>query len=138
MILRKSVDEDAEYVLHRHTIPSFIPIQGLCEEFLGRGVQGLEQFALTIHRHLILLSNRTAVVSRLESLRGVEEVKADKAVRLVEVVAAKWTARIVLLDDGERCVVLDNNNKRLKEVENRILGDTNVETGFVERFSQVL
>lgn len=138
MILRKSVDEDAEYVLHRHTIPSFIPLQGLCDEFLGRGVQGLEQFALTVHRHLILLSNRTAVVSRLKSLRGVEEVKADEAVRLVEVVTAKWTARIVLLDDGERCVVLDDNNKRLKEVENRILGDTNVETGFVERFSQVL
>lgn len=98
----------------------------------------MEQFALTVHRHLILLSNRTAVVSRLKSLRGVEEVKADEAVRLVEVVTAKWTAKIVVLDDGERCVVLDDNNKRLKEVENRILGDTNVETGFVERFSQVL
>jgi len=138
VILRKSIDEDAEYVLHRHTIPSFIPLEGLCEEFLGHGVQGLQQFALTLHRHLILLSSRTAVVSRLKSLPGVQEVKADEAVRLVEVVTSKWTAKIVLLDNGERCVVLDHNNKRLKDVEKQLLGDSSVEAGFVERFSRVL
>lgn len=138
MILRKSVEEDAEYVLHRHTVPSFIPLQGLCDEFLGRGVSGLEQFAMTLHRHLILLSNRTAVVSRLKSLRRVEDVKADDAVRLIELVTSRWTAKIVLLDKGERCVVVDNNNKRLKDVEKRILGDNDTETDVVERIAQVL
>ena len=138
IILRKSVEEDREYVLHRHTIPSFIPLQGLCEEFLGHGVTGLEQFALTVHRHLILLSERTAIVSRLKSLRGVEEVKADEAVRLVELVTSKWTAKIVLMDKGERCVVIDENNIRLKELENRILRDGDMKTDVVERISQVL
>ena len=138
MILRKSLEEDAEYVLHRHTIPSFIPLQGLCDEFLGRGVSGLEQFALTLHQHLILLSNRTAVVSRLKLLQRVEEVKADEAVRLIELVTSRWTAKIVLLDKGERCVVVDSNNKRLRHVEKRILGDNNTETDVVERIAQVL
>ena len=138
MILQKSVEEDAEYVLHRHTVPSFIPLQGLCDEFLGRGVSGLEQFAMTLHRHLILLSNRTAVVSRLKSLRRVEDVKADDAVRLIELVTSRWTTKMVLLDKGERCVVVDNNNKRLKDVEKRILGDNDTETDVVERIAQVL
>jgi hypothetical protein len=131
------MEEDEEWILHRHTIPSFIPLQGLCDEFLGQGVTGLEQFALTLHRHLILLSNRTAVVSRLKALSDVEELKADEAVRLVELVTAEWTAKIVFLDKGERCVVLDNHsNKRLKEVEKRILGDA--ENDIVDRIAQIL
>ena len=138
VILKKSFDENEQYVLHRHTIPSFIPIVGLCEEFLVRGVSGLEQFALTLHRHLILLSNRTAVVTRLKTLKRVEEVKADEAVRLVELVTSKWTAKIVLLDKGERCVVVNNNNERLQEVEKAILGTGDMETDLVERIANAL
>jgi hypothetical protein len=136
VILKKSFDENEQYVLHRHTVPSFIPIVDLCEEFLVRGVSGLEQFALTLHRHLILLSNRTALVSRLKTLKRVEEVKADEAVRLVELVTSKWNAKIVLLDKGERCVVVNNNKERLQEVEKAILGD--METDLVERIANAV
>ena len=138
VILKKSFDETEQYLLHRHTIPSFIPVVGLCEEFLGRGVTGLEQFASTLHRHLILLSNRTAVVNRLKTLKRIEEVKADEAVRLVELVTSKWTAKIVLLDKGERCVVVNNNNERLQEVEEAILGTDDIETNLVERIASAL
>ena len=138
IILKKSFDETEQYLLHRHTIPSFIPVLGLCEEFLGRGVAGLEQFALTLHRHLIMLSNRTAVVTRLKTLKRIEEVKADEAVRLVELVTSKWTAKIVLLDKGERCVVVNNNNQRLQEVEEAILGTDDIETNLVERIASAL
>jgi len=139
VILKKSYVEDEEYVLHRHTIPSFIPLQGLCDEFLGHGVAGLEQFALALHRHLILLSNRTAIVTRLKSLRGIEEVKADEAVRLVELITRKWTAKIVLQDKGERCVVINNNNKRLPEVEKAILDTTtDKDMDLVERIANIL
>jgi hypothetical protein len=138
IILKKSFDENEQYVLHRHTIPSFIPIVGLCEEFLVRGVSGLEQFALTLHRHLILLSNRTAVVTRLRTLKRVEEVKADEAVRLVELVTSKWTAKIVLQDNSQRCVVVNNNNERLQEVEKAILGTSDMETDLVERIANAL
>ena len=138
IILKKSFDENEQYLLHRHTIPSFIPVLGLCEEFLGRGVAGLEQFALTLHRHLIMLSNRTAVVTRLKTLKRIEEVKADEAVRLVELVTSKWTAKIVLLDKGERCVVVNNNNERLQEVEEAILGTDDIETNLVERIASAL
>jgi len=138
IILKKSFDENEQYLLHRHTIPSFIPVLGLCEEFLGRGVAGLEQFALTLHRHLIMLSNRTAVVTRLKTLKRIEEVKADEAVRLVELVTSKWTAKIVLLDKGERCVVVNNNNQRLQEVEEAILGTDDIETNLVERIASAL
>lgn len=138
VILKKSFDEDAQYILHRHTIPSFIPLVGLCEEFLGRGVAGLEQFALTLHRHLILLSNRTAIVTQLKALKGVEEVKADEAVRLVEIVTSNWTAKVVLLDKGERCVVVNNNNERLQDVEKSILSAGDTEKELVERIARAL
>ena len=138
VILKKSFDENAQYVLHRHTIPSFIPLAGLCEEFLVHGGSGLEQFALSLHRHLILLSNRTAIVTRLKTLEGIEEVKADEAVRLVELVTSKWTAKIVLLDKGERCVVVNNNNERLQDVEKAILGTGDTETDLVERIANAL
>jgi Cenp-O kinetochore centromere component len=138
VILKKSFDEDSEYVLHRHTIPSFIPLTGICEEFLGRGGAGLEQFALSLHRHLILLSNRMAIVTRLKTLRGIEEVKADEAVRLVELVTPVWTAKIVLLDKGERCVVINNNSERVQDVEKAILSTSDSETDFVDRIANVL
>lgn len=138
VILTKSFDEDAEYVLHRHTIPSFIPLTGLCEEFLGHEGAGLEQFAVSLHRHLILLSNRTAIVTRLKTLGGIEEVKSDEAVRLVELVTPEWTAKIVLLDKGERCVVINNNSERLQDVEKAILGTSNSETDLVERIANAL
>lgn len=138
VILKKSFDENTQYVLHRHTIPSFIPIVELCEEFLVQGVSGLEQFASTLHRHLILLSNRTAVVSQLKTLKRVEEVKADEAVRLVELVTSKWTAKIVLMDKGEQCVVVNNNNERLQDVENSILGTGDTEANLVERIANSL
>ena len=138
VILKKSFDEDAEYVLHRHTIPSFIPIAELCEEYLGHEVSGLEQFALSLHRHLIMLSKRTATVNRLMGLKGIEEVNADEAVRLVEVVTAKWTAKMVLLDNGERCVVLNNNSERLQDVEKTILGTGDTETDIVDRIASTL
>jgi hypothetical protein len=138
VILKKSFDENAQYVLHRHTIPSFIPIVELCEEFLVRGVSGLEQFALALHRHLVLLSNRTAVVTGLRTLKRVEEVKADEAIRLVELVTPKWTAKIVLLDKGERCVVVNNNNERLQEVEEAILGKGDTESDLVVRIANSL
>ena len=138
VILKKSSDENDEYVLHRHTIPSFIPLVALCEEYLGRGVAGLEQFALTLHRHLIMLSNRIAVVTRLKTQKGIEEVKADEAVRLVELVTSKWIAKIVLTDKGERCVVINKNNERLQDVEETILGRGDTVTDLVERVSKVL
>src|SRR5436305_12805442 len=105
VILKKSYVEHEEYVLHRHTIPSFIPLQADCDEFLSHGIGGLGQFTLSLHRYLILLSNRTAIVTRLKLLKGIQEVKADEAVRLVELTTRKWTAKIVLQDKGERCVV---------------------------------
>jgi hypothetical protein len=123
-------------VVHRHTIPSFIPLVALSEEHLAKGVAGLERFALEIHRHLILLSNRTAIVTRLRQLEVVEEIKADEAVRLIEVVTDAWTAKIMLLDKGERCVVVNTENERLKDVEESILRDT--ENDLVERISNVL
>jgi len=138
VILKKSFDGEEQYVLHRHTIPSFIPVSGLCEEFLSHGVGGLEQFALTLHRHLILLSNRTAIVTRLRKLKGIEEIKADEAVRLVELVTSKWTARIVLQDVGERCVVLNPSNQRLKDVETQILGTQSINTDLAERIAKLL
>jgi Cenp-O kinetochore centromere component len=138
VILRKSSEDDSEYVLHRHTIPSFIPLAELCEEYLELGVSGLEQFALTLHRHLILLSNRTAVVTGIQALKGVEEVKADEAVRLVELVTSKWTAKIVLLDDNQRCVVVNHNNERLKDVETTILGNEGTKLDIVERIAQAM
>lgn len=118
VILRKVEDG---YTLHRHTIPSFIPLQELCDEHLKLGDKGLEQFALALHKHLIQLSNRAATVARLRLLDGVEEVKADEAVRLVEVTTTDWIAKIVLQDEGERCVVVNHNNQRLQNVEKLIL-----------------
>src|SRR5579859_1178213 len=137
VILRKTVEDDTAFVLHGHTIPSFIPLQELCEEHLEKGVSGLEVFATTLHRYLILLSNRAAVVSRIRMLKGVEEVRADEAVRLVEVLRHVWTAKIVLMDDGERCVVINHDGKRMKEVEQVIL---NKEAGkdIVERIAKTL
>lgn len=136
VILRRSFEEGNDYVVHRHTIPSFIPLITLSEEYLRRGVAGLEQFALEVHRHLILLSNRTVIVARLRTLEGVEEIKADEAVRLVELVTAAWSAKIMLLDKSERCVVVSNENERLKDVEKTILGDGRKD--LVERISDVL
>ena len=137
VILRKEFDENEKYVLHKHTIPSFISVVALCEECLDRGVAGLEQFALTLHRHLVLLSNRMATVSRLQNLKGVEEAKADEAVRLVEIVTSKWTAKIVLLDGGERCVVL-NKDQRLMDVEKKILDTGGEKLDIVERIANAL
>jgi hypothetical protein len=121
VILRKTFEEGETYVLHRHTIPSFIPLENLAEEYLGRRVAGLENFALAIHRHLILLSNRTEIAAKLKEFEGVEEIKSDEAVRLVEVITSQWTARIILLDEGERLIILNNDGERLKEMEERIL-----------------
>jgi hypothetical protein len=98
----------------------------------------LEQFALSLHRHLILLSNRMAIVTRLKALRGIEEVKADEAVRLVELVTPVWTAKIVLLDKGERCVVINNNSERVQDVEKAILSASDSETDLVDRIANVL
>jgi len=123
-------------VVHRHTIPSFISLVLLSEEHLARGIAGLERFALEIHRHLISLSNRTAIVTRLRTLEGVEEIKADEAMRLIEVVTEAWTAKIMLFDKGERCVVVGTGNERLKDVEKAILSDE--EKDLVERISNVL
>jgi hypothetical protein len=136
VILKKSMEEGENWVIHRHTIPNFIPLRELAEEFLGQRVVGLEGFALNVHRHLILLSNRTEVVSRLKALRRVQEVKSDVAVRLVEFTTEKWTAKIVLLDKGERCVVVNHNNERLMDVEKEILEDK--DTDLVDRISRVM
>jgi hypothetical protein len=136
VILRKNMEEGETWVLHRYTIPNFIPLLELAEEFLGQGVVGLEEFALRVHRHLILLSNRTEVVSRLKALR-VQEVKADAAVRLVEVTTVNWVAKIVLLDNGERCIVVNHENERLVDVEKEIL-EGNKDTNLVDRISRVL
>lgn len=127
-----------EYILHRHTIPSFIPVAGLCEEFLGNGSGDLEQFALTLHRHLILLSNRAAIVTRLQKVKGAKEVKTDEAARLVELTTAQWNARIILQDQGERIVVVDHENERLKEVEKEILGTKNNNEDIVTRIARIL
>ena len=120
-------------MVHRHTIPSFISLLSLSE---ARGIAGLERFALEIHRHLILLSNRTAIVAQLRALEGVEEIKADDAMRLIEVVTEAWTAKIMLFDKGERCVVVGTGNERLKDVEKAILSDGGKD--LVERISNVL
>ena len=132
VILRKVEDG---YTLHRHTIPSFIPLQELCDEFLKLGDKGLEQFALALHRFLIQLSNRGDTVMRLRELEGVQEVKADEAFRLVEVTTNEWTAKIVLQDKGERCVVVNHNNQRLQDVEKVILEG---EADIVERISNAM
>jgi Cenp-O kinetochore centromere component len=136
VILRKTMEEGQEFVLHRHTIPSFIPLVELCEEFLGRGVAGLEELCLSVHRHLILLSNRTAIVSRLKNVEGIETVRADDAVRLVEIVTSQWIAKIVLLDKGERCVVINHNDERMQDIEKQIL--ENADTDLVERIIRVM
>jgi Mg2+ and Co2+ transporter CorA len=137
VILRRSMEEGQEYALHRHTIPSFIPLLDLCDEFLGRGVAGLEELCLSVHRHLILLSNRTAVVARLKALQAVEAVRADDAVRLVEVVTSRWIAKLVLLDKGERCVVVNqHNDQRMQNIEKQIL--ENPEADLVERIAQAM
>ena len=138
VILKKTFDEGETYVLHRHTIPSFIPLESLAEEFLGQGVTGLENFALALHRHLILLSNRTEVVTRLKELKGVKEIKADEAVRLVEVITSRWTAKIMLLDKGERCVVVNNDGDRLKKVEETILTAKGGEDDIVTRITRAM
>ena len=132
VILRKV---DGGYTLHRHTIPSFIPLQELCDEYLKLGDKGLEQFALALHRYLIQLSNRAATVARLRLLDGVQDVKADEAVRLVEVTTNEWIAKIVLQDKGERCVVVNHNNKRREDVEKVILDG---ETDLVDRISNAM
>lgn len=136
VILRRSFEEGNEYVVHRHTIPSFIPLVALGEEHLSRGIGGLERFALELHRHLILLSNRTTIVARLRTLEGVEEVKADEAMRLVEVGTQEWTAKIMLLDKGERCVVVNHEGERLQDVEKMILSEGR--KGLVERILEAL
>jgi len=136
VILRRSFEAESEWVVHRHTIPSFIPLVSLSEEYLVRGIAGLERFALEIHRYLILLSNRAAIVARLRALEGVDEIKADEAMRLIEVVTEAWTAKIMLLDKGERFVVVGHENERLKDVEKAILSDG--ERDLVERISSVL
>ena len=133
VILRRPFEEENEWVVHRHTIPSFISLLSLSE---ARGIAGLERFALEIHRHLILLSNRTAIVAQLRALEGVEEIKADDAMRLIEVVTEAWTAKIMLFDKGERCVVVGTGNERLKDVEKAILSDGGKD--LVERISNVL
>jgi hypothetical protein len=130
------MEEGETWLLHRHTIPNFIPLRELAEEFLGQKAVGLEGFALDVHRHLILLSNRTEVVSRLKALRRVQEVKSDPAMRLVELITEQWTAKIMLLDKGERCVVVDHNNERLMDVEKEILEDK--DTDLVDRISRVM
>jgi hypothetical protein len=137
VILRRSFEEGNEYDVHRHTIPSFIPLVALSEEHLSQGVAGLERFALEVHRHLILLSNRTAIVARLRVLEGVEEVKADEALRLVEVGMEAWTAKIMLLDKGERCVVVNNEGERLQDVEKVILSEGR-NLSLVQRISDAL
>jgi hypothetical protein len=132
-VILKKIEEG--YTLHRHTIPSFIPLQDLCDEFLELGEKGLEQFALALHRYLIQLSNRGATVTRLRQLEGVQEVKADEAVRLVEVTTNDWIAKIVLQDKGERCVVVNHHNQRVQDVEKMILdGDADI----VERISHAM
>jgi Cenp-O kinetochore centromere component len=123
-------------MLHRHTIPLFIPLDGYAEEYLGRGVLGLEELALKVHRQLILLSNRTATVARLKLLKGVEQVNVDEAVQLVELVTAKWTAKIILQDEGERGIVVDKSNQRLQDVEKAMLNEP--EKDLVERISQAI
>jgi hypothetical protein len=133
VILRKA--DEVGYTLHRHTIPSFIPLQELCEEYLKLGDKGLEQFALALHKYLIQLSNRAATVARLRLPDGVQEVKADEAVRLVEVITDDWIAKIVLQDKGERCVVFNHNNKRLEDVEKVILDG---EMDLVDRINNAL
>lgn len=125
-------------MLHQHTIPSFIPLEELCNEFLGHGVAGLERFTLTLHRHLILLSNRTAIVTRLKALKGIEEVRADQAVRLVEFTTSKWTAKIMLLDNNERCLVMNNTtHERIKAMEEKIL-EREGKTDLVDRIARIL
>ena len=99
------------------------------------GDKGLEQFALALHRYLIQLSNRAATVARLRLLDGVQDVKADEAVRLVEVTTNEWIAKIVLQDKGERCVVVNHNNKRREDVEKVILDG---ETDLVDRISNAM
>jgi len=136
VILKKTMEEGLEFVLHRHTIPSFIPLVELSEEFLSRGVAGLEEFCLSVNRHLILLSNRTAIVSRLKNVEGIETVRADDAVRLVEIVTSQWIAKIVLLDKGQRCVVVNHNDQRMKDIEKQIL--ENADTDLVERITRVM
>jgi hypothetical protein len=136
VILRKHFDEEERYLLHRHTIPLFIPLDQFAEEFLGGGVSGLEEFATTVHRQLILLSNRRALVTRLKLLKGIEQVNVDEAIRLVELVSSRWIVKIVLQDKGERCIVVDNDNKRLHDVEKKILSDSKVD--LVQRISLLM
>jgi hypothetical protein len=72
----------------------------------------------------------------LKALRRVHEVKSDAAVRLVEFTTEDWTAKIVLMDKGERCVVVDHNNERLMDVEKEILEDK--DNDLVDRISRVM
>jgi hypothetical protein len=65
----------------------------------------------------------------------VQEVKADEAFRLVEVTTNEWTAKIVLQDKGERCVVVNHNNQRLQDVEKVILEG---EADIVERINNAM
>jgi Cenp-O kinetochore centromere component len=138
VILKRTFDEGEEYTVHRHTIPSFIALSGLSEEFLGRSVTGLEQFAVAIHRQLVSLSNRTDTVTRLKSLKGLDTLSADEAVRLIELATNQWMAKIVLMDKGERCVVINNEGERMKDLEQKILGMGNNETDLVARVEQIL
>jgi hypothetical protein len=121
------MEEGEEYVLHQHTIPLFIPLADLCEEFLGCGVVGLKEFALSVHWHLISLSKWIAIVTHLKAIDGIETVRADDAVRLVELVSLQWVAKIVLLDKGERCVVLNHNDKRMQDIERTTLGNADID-----------
>lgn len=138
VILKKDFGEEIgeTYTIHRHTIPSFIPIVETYETTMKEGVSGLEQFAQSLHRHLILLSNRAAIVARLKKVIGVEEVKTDEAVRLVEVVTAEWSAKIMLGEKAERCVVIDHEKSRRKDVEEIILDQSKGD--LVERVSMAM
>jgi Cenp-O kinetochore centromere component len=136
VILKKEFEEKEQYVVHRHTIPLYVPLMHFAEMFLTRGVSGLEAFAINVHRELILLTNRRGIAESLKSLYGVEEVNVDEGVRLLEVVTRNWTAKIILLEKDVKCVAVDNEKIRLPEVERRIMDDSKVD--LVERISRVI
>jgi hypothetical protein len=87
---------------------------------------------------LTYAGNRPVAKNRAPARRGAEFVNIPRssllltesprlecighaAVQLVELVTAKWTAKIILQDEGERCVVVDKHHQRLQDVEKAII-----------------
>ena len=51
------------------------------------------------------------IVAGLQTIKGIDIFQANNAVWLVELVTSQWIAKIVLLEKGYHCVVLNYKDK---------------------------